>query len=421
MSRPTHYSGASMTRSRILRAAAIPLLVAAALTLAPAPGTAAKKPSLMPYRGLGAWVDIYDDAGWDDPESTVAAMAAEGVRTLYLETCNFGCGKALFRPKRMDRFIDAAHAAGIRVVAWYLPGFEKPAQDYARSQKAIEFETDLGERFDSFALDIEAKHVPAAKRNRRLLNLSAKLRDLVGPSYPLGAITPPYFYIWGAEFPYGELAGHYDVFLPMAYSSVRVNGPRATHTDIVRNIKAIRTGTGIRNVPIHVIGGIADDLGKKETRAVVRAAREHGVLGASLYDYFTSSSEDWTQLAKAPVNPRQSPALPVKIGTPDAMGNLPADRSHPKEVFYRASGRAGKWKVRFEIFDAQAGEVALIVNWRKVADVKATPAKTWKRRTIEIPAKWIEDHRKNFIALVADGSFPAWTRWGVREAELLKA
>lgn len=422
MSRPSHYSVASMARTRIPGAVTLLLLVAAALTLVPTPGAAAKKPPLNAYRGLGAWVDIFDDAGWDDPEGTVAAMAAHGVRTLYLETCNFSCSKALFRPFKMGRFIDAAHGAGMKIVAWYLPGFEKPKQDYRRSKKAIEFESKTGGRFDSFALDIEAKHVnPPSLRNTRLLNLSADLRALVGPSYPLGAITPPWFYIWGTPFPYADLAEHYDVFLPMSYSTVHVSGPKATHDDVVKDIKAIRSGTGVRNTPIHLIGGIADDLNAKETRAVVRAAREYGVLGASLYDYFTSTSEDWKHLKKVPVNPKQSPALPVAIGKGTEMGFLPdGDRSHPKEVFYRASGRAGAWKVKFEIFDAQAGEVALWVNWRKIADVKATPANEWKKRNITIPAKRIHNDRMNFIAFVADGTFPAWSTWGVRGPTLVK-
>lgn len=290
------------------RAAAAMLLIVAAVSLSPGTGSAdaasftsvaggsGNEPSVMAYRGLGTWVDIYDDQAWDDPEGTVLAIAARGVHTLYLETCNFSCKNALFRPHRMARILTAAHALDMRVVAWYLPGFDKPVRDYNRSMRAIEFETPTGDRFDAFALDIEAKVVTSVStRNARVLDLAEDLRAAVGPSYPLGAITPPWYWDW--PFPYAGLAEHVDVFLPMAYSSFRVSGARATHTDIVRNIEAVRQGTGRRNIPIHLIGGIADGLNKGETRAVVRAAREHGLFGISLYDYFTSSAEDWTQLA----------------------------------------------------------------------------------------------------------------------------
>ncbi len=77
-----------------------------------------------PFAGLGTWVDIYS-AEWADPEAAVAAMAQHGVRTLYLETGNYSHAAPVFRPNDAGRFIDAAHAAGLRVVAWYLPSFLK--------------------------------------------------------------------------------------------------------------------------------------------------------------------------------------------------------------------------------------------------------------------------------------------------------
>src|SRR5205085_8876647 len=43
------------------------------------------------YRGLGAWVDLYDygGAGNPAPESLVAGMAQRGVRTLFVETARW--------------------------------------------------------------------------------------------------------------------------------------------------------------------------------------------------------------------------------------------------------------------------------------------------------------------------------------------
>lgn len=402
-----------------IRIAILAALAVAALALTPAAGPAAPKPSVMAYRGLGAWVDIYDD--WSAPEATVAAMAGRGVRTLYLQTCNYGCDAALFEPALMGRFIDAAHAAGLRVVAWYLPGYDKPARELRRSLKAIGFETATGQRFDSFAFDIEAKVVnPVSKRNKRIVNLAEQVRETVGPSYPLGAITPPYYWDW--PFPYAALAPYVDVFLPMAYTSFRVSGAQATRAEIVSNIVAVRDGTGQRNIPIHMIGGIADGLSKRETKAVVRVSREHGLLGASLYDFATSTSEDWAQMARAPMNPRQSPALPVAIGKGGAMGNVPGvDRTHPKEVFYRAGALKGAWKIRFDGYDLEGGEVALWANWHRVADLPTTPEAGWGGRTIRIPGTLLHDGRPNIVAFVADGSFPDWRNWGVRDVELVKA
>jgi hypothetical protein len=391
----------------------------ALLVLLPAAPAEARR-SLFPYRGLGAWIDIFDDAAWDDPAGTVRSAAERGVRTIYLETCNWRCERDLFRPPRIADFIRAGNANGVRIVAWYLPGFDNLRRDFRRSKRAIEFETSGGQRFDGFALDIESFNVASVTaRNRRLLRLSRDIRDFAGPRYPLGAITPPWFYSW-EPFPYRALAAQYDAFLPMNYFTVRANGARAARRHTVATIREIRSESGIRNVPIHVIGGIADEMNGRETRALVRTGREHGVLGMSLYDMFTSSGEDWSELAKVPVNPRQDPALPVGLGFGRALGNLPnGDSTHPKEVFFRASGRSGGWTLRFEATGIQPGEVAVIVNWHPVGNVHATGG-SWEQQRIRIPARYLRGDSQNTIGFVADGRYPDWHIWGVRDVRLVR-
>ena len=275
-------------------------LVLAALLLNPAPGQAGRRARLAPFRGLGAWVDIYDDPGWADPAGTAAAMASLGVRTLYLQTCNYRCKNAVHRENTVGAWIDAAHANGIRVVAWYLPGFDNLTRDLERSMAAINLRTASGQRFDGFALDIEARIVtPVAKRNARMLELSRKIRAKAGRRYPLGAITPPWFYEWGGPFPYAGLAPLYDAFLPMIYFSGRTTSAHGARVHTSRNIEEIRQGTGSNKTPIHAIGGIADELNQKESGAFVRTALRRKAIGVSLYDYFTSGPEDWGQLARA--------------------------------------------------------------------------------------------------------------------------
>ena len=256
--------------------------------------------SLDPFRGLGAWIDIYDQSLWNDPEAAVIGLGAAGVRTLYLQTCNDGCPGPIHRPALVGRFIDAAHAGGMHVVAWYLPGLHNLGRDLARAVKAITFQSGTGQRFDAVAMDIESRAVGAVGlRNQRLLKLSQQIRARVGSSYALGAIVPPYFADW-KPFPYRGLAGLYDVFLPMAYFTGYTDGPRAAHDEISRNVRSIRGGTGDPDIPIHVIAGIADDMSGSETRAAVHAGLELGVLGLSLYDADTSGPEDWSRLRAVP-------------------------------------------------------------------------------------------------------------------------
>jgi hypothetical protein len=266
-------------------------------------------PSVAVYRGLGTWVDIYDPTAWARPDAMVAKMKARGVRTLYLETANYRQKVDIVRPSTVARFIDVAHARGLRVVAWYLPSFAAPKKDLRRSLAAIHFTTPSGGQFDSFALDIEASVVKnVGLRNRRLLTLSSQIREAVGPFYPLGAIIPSPRGMqlvkgYWEPFPYADLALTYDVFLPMGYFSYRPTDLGGAYGYTVRNVALIRRGTGDPAVPIHAIGGVADDVSASQVGAFVRATRDCGVTGASMYDFTTTVSGGWKYLRAVRLRP----------------------------------------------------------------------------------------------------------------------
>lgn len=285
--------------SRVRRLAVLGFALLAAVL----PG-AAQAVDLDPYRGLGTWIDIYDEGVWRDPEAAVEAIAARGVRTAYLETANHRQKAAILRPALVARFVEAAHARGLAVVAWYLPGFLKPTVDVRRSLAAIEFRTPAGQRFDGFALDIEATDVrDPALRTKRLLRVARDLRAGAGPGYALGAIilsprglelSPE---IWPG-FPYTGLAARFDVFLPMVYFTYRTRTERETRDYVGEAIAVLRHEVGDPDVPIHVIGGVADRVRRGQVRGFVDATCAAGVLGGSLYDFETTAGRRWTQLSR---------------------------------------------------------------------------------------------------------------------------
>jgi hypothetical protein len=278
------------------------ILAPALAALAALSVSAAAAPSLDPYRGLGTWVDIYDDRQLAAPEATVAAIQARGVRTIFLETANFKQRADLVRPDRLSRILDAAHARGIAVVAWYLPGFAAGGRDLRRSLAAIRFRSAGGEAFDSFALDIEWSGVtPVSLRNRRALALSDRLRREVGADYALGAIIPNPRGMelrrdYWQPFPYAELAGRYDVFVPMVYSTYRGDGPRVVTRDVTRSMTILRTATGRPDVPIHLIGGLGDEFSAAEARSFARNVAALGPIGWGLYDFSVTAPSAWAAL-----------------------------------------------------------------------------------------------------------------------------
>jgi hypothetical protein len=383
---------------------------------------AAKKAPLVAYRGLGSWVDLYDATAWNDPTAAVQDMASHGVRTLFIETANYHnpTSTTLYNKAALAEFIQACHERGMYIVAWYLPGFKDLEKDYRRSAAAIDFRTDDQQEFDSFALDIEDSSVkPASLRSERMKTLSQRIRDHVGAAYPLGGITPSpkgmtINSTYWPDFPYKTVAAIYDVMVPMGYYTYHVDGYAKVYNETLDNVRIVREQTGVETIPIHVIAGLGDKSSGAETTAFVRALRETGCLGGSMYDWSTTGAEDWVPLANVRFNPVQKPALPRAVPYTPGLGNCPADSTHPKEVFFAAKGAGSERILHFRLWDVQAGEVRLVAG-----ALDPGPKGKWSGiRSLAIPASMLSKSR-NVIGFVARGEYPEWSRWGVREVTLV--
>ena len=305
---------------------------------------------LSAYRDLGSWIDIYDSWPWAHPTLAVRKLHARGARTIFLQTSNYGAKEPIFRPRQTARFLKAAHRRGMKVVAWTVPSFAHPQKDYHRARAAILFKG-RGQRFDSFGLDIEAAIVNNIwRRNKRLLDLSKQLRALVGPDYPLGAITPdPVKSLYWPDFPYKRVNNFYDVFVPMGYFSFRAHGYKDVKRYTVKSIKVIRRESEDRDVPIHLIGGIGGETEKPEVKGFVRAVRGNGVLGASYYDFAVTSEHEWKQLetiVREPEPPTSAPAEEEPVMTVPEVRPTPLPAAKPPPEKTTKNDKKGKKKDR---------------------------------------------------------------------------
>jgi hypothetical protein len=300
----TIYARQAAQRTDAQSALAVPAHAAGASSARPSASTAATLTnpggaSLGAYEGLGSWVDIYDDSAWRDPSATVDDMARHGVRTLFIQTAHYNSSYQMYEPAKQVQFISAAHARGMKVVAWYLPSMKPGSVDYPRIMRAIRFRTPDGQAFDGFALDIESDYVKSEwARNRGLEALSRNVRATVGPTYALGAIIPspvgltrPHGF-W-TDFPYTMLASIYDVFVPMGYYTYHGHSPSAALSDVRANIRIIRAQPGCSTIPVHLIGGIAEKSSAAQAAAFVQGARAGHVIGASLYGWAGTSAAEW--------------------------------------------------------------------------------------------------------------------------------
>jgi hypothetical protein len=267
------------------------------------------------FAGLSTWIDLYD-VEWT-PEQQAEVAHRGGVDTIFIQSARFNSPTDIHDPARLGALIEAAHDRGMQVMTWYIPDFVDPALDLRRAQAAIAFTTPRGDRPDAFGLDIELDTVKDIElRNARLLEISARLRAWTGPDYRMAAIVLPPLQLdlngtWWPGFPYAALLPHYDVYIPMSYSSYRGTGPEITTSWNLQNVLETRRRAGAPDLPIHLAGGIADNL--PEVEAFVEAARHGIVLGAGLYDLHTTRADAWPALQALRLTPGEAGEVPSRI------------------------------------------------------------------------------------------------------------
>ena len=267
--------------------------------------------TLAPYEGVGTWVDVYDwtDEFTDGQPSVgledIDRMAEVGVDTVYIQTAhNRSTAPGVIEQDRLDAMIERAHDRGLHVVAWVLPPLVDLDADLRRLAASAELPV------DGLGVDIESVEVTdVADRNRRLLELTDRLRAEVGHDKALAAITPSAVHIqvvnpafWPA-FPWVEVAAAYDVIQPMTYWSIRAPALRDGELYVGDNVDRIRASTGDREIPIHPVGGIADDISVEQVAGMVRAIQARGGRGGGLYDWATSNDEQWAAMAALSADP----------------------------------------------------------------------------------------------------------------------
>jgi hypothetical protein len=226
-------------------------------------------------------------------------MAADGVQTLFIQSAFADDAADVPERDRLVALIARAHARHLRVVGWYLPTLTDVDADLRRLVAVARLPV------DGVAVDIESRTVSdAADRSRRLVALSGALRRSL-PGRVLGAIVLPPVVTevinpsYWPGFPWSSIAGLYDVWLPMSYWTNRTDasGYRDAYRYTVDDIVRLRRDLGSAGAPVHTIGGIADKTTVADLEGLLRAALDTRVLGASLYDWRTTSASAWPRLA----------------------------------------------------------------------------------------------------------------------------
>ena len=276
-----------------MRRVAVTVLLAVLGVLLAAPAAGAEPARGAVFSGTGVWIDIWD-ALEKQPSTVVTTAQQRGVSVIYVETANAKSKVDVVNPAPLKQLVAAAHAAGIRVVPWYLPGFKKPKVDQRRLAAALA----IGgtEAVDGVAVDIEATYVKnASLRSKRAGQLLQWLRATY-PTTPIGAITPNPVNNYWPIFPWTEIHDTSDAVLPMCYPPRRLSA-QAMYTMTTGCTAKPRDLMGDQAFPVHVISGLAGGLPPANLDAAARAARDAGANGFSLYDLATTTAAGWTALA----------------------------------------------------------------------------------------------------------------------------
>jgi hypothetical protein len=323
-------------RARLSFVAVALVLALVATVVALVPSAAAQGPSLTVFRQLGAWVDVFDYAprlqtAGAKPRVTpdsVSDMAALGVKTLYVQVANPDGAPATELTDRAElrALLQRAHEHDIMVVPWFLPALESPRDDFATMKQIVKLGTG-GEKVDGIGLDLESAEVAdVTVRNQRAVAFSKRVRKLVGASMPMSAIVYPAVQLevlnttlW-PDFPYKGVDKSVDAWMPMSYYTYRSgeSGLRSPYRYTVDSVDRLRKRIGDRHVPVHLIGGLAEDSTPADYLDMTRAARVTNALGWSIYDYATTGSWAWPYLRNQVPVPTtlQPPTTPAPTTVP---------------------------------------------------------------------------------------------------------
>jgi hypothetical protein len=92
-----------------------------------------------------------------------------------------------------------------------------------------------------------------------------------------------------------------DLWMPMSYYTYRSteSGLRSAYLYTVDSVDRLRQRVGDDQVPVHLIGGLAEASTPDDYLDMERAARATDALGWSVYDYATTGTWAWPYLRGA--------------------------------------------------------------------------------------------------------------------------
>jgi len=114
----------------------------------------------------------------------------------------------------------------------------------------------------------------------------------VYPAVQMEVVNPN---LW-PNFPYVQLAPHFDVWMPMAYWTYREAPYDDAYNYTEESVRRLRTNLGDDDAAVHPIGGLGELSTPTDYANLVRAGQEVDAFGWSIYDADTMKTSGWVHL-----------------------------------------------------------------------------------------------------------------------------
>jgi hypothetical protein len=293
-SRTTTSSAAAPAKARV------PVSRAAATHRAAAKQPPRAHPAAARYipTGTGMWIYEWRRTNHGSASSIIRRARQTGLSTLYLRTGSSWDGFS--GGSQLRRLLGATRGSGVRVVAWDFPRLKRPTRDAHRLARAARVRTANGLHVAAVAPDIETPSEGTFNAGWRVrAYLRALRRYLPADVSIITAVPWPSRYRIG-DYPYGSVAAHSDVLVPMAYwynnrpadvTARSIGYLRRFH----RPVQPVGQGyDGRLDVP-----GLRHNNLNRQVPMFFWTAHKHGARAVSLWSWQAAPPAAWHALARA--------------------------------------------------------------------------------------------------------------------------
>ena len=245
------------------------------------PSGGSPPPGPSAFDGSGMWIWYLSKSEGGDPAAIAAQAGAHGVRTVFVKSADGANVWSQFSATA----VAALKATGLRVCGWQFVYGRDPIGEALAAAAA----KDAGA--DCFVIDAESAYQGRYAQAQRYV---AKLRELVGPDYPIGLTSFPYVdYHPGLP---------YSVF--MAPGAATFNLPQVYWKTIGDTVDESLAHTYEWNLPyetaIFPLGQTYDGPKAADVRRFNQLSTAYGARGVSWWVWQFASDSDWNALG-APV------------------------------------------------------------------------------------------------------------------------